>query len=66
MEIIEMLENYKEYVEILENGTVYVKDCLGFSDTWDEILQDLPEELYMILDDLKKLGYKVKWSSMDI
>ena len=59
MMAVEMLENFKEYVDVA--GTVvFVYD----TDGWMPI--DLPEELYIVLKELVDNGYKVEYESYNL
>ena len=74
MMTIEMLINFAEYAEIVtifagtdrEQSWIQIHDFEGFDDDWNEIMIDLPEELFPVLAELREQGWEIRYDSEDI
>jgi hypothetical protein len=74
MMTIEMLANFADYAEITtifagtarEQSWIQVHDFEGFDENWDEIMIDLPEEIFPVLDELAEQGWDIRYDSEDI
>ena len=74
MMTIEMLANFTEYAEITtiyagtdrEQSWIQIHDFDGFDENWDEIMIDLPEEIFPVLDELVEQGWEIRYDSEDI
>lgn len=58
--------NEFEMVILEKDNSIYVKDFEGFDENWEEIIVEIPDELWEILGQLKELGVKVRYASEDI
>lgn len=74
MMTIEMLTNFAEFAEIVtvfagtadEETWVQIHDFAGFDENWNEIMIDLPEEIYPVIAELRENGYEIRYDSEDI
>lgn len=74
MMTIEMLTNFAEYAEIMtifagtdqEQSWIQIHDFEGFDSDWNEIMIDLPEELFPVLAELREQGWEIRFDSEDI
>jgi len=74
MMTIEMLSNFTDYAEITtifagtdrEKSWIQIHDFEGFDENWDEIMIDLPEEIFPVLDELVEQGWEIRYDSEDI
>ena len=74
MMTIEMLTNFAEYAEIVtvfagtarEQSWIQIHDFEGFDSDWNEIMIDLPEELFPVLAELREQGWEIRFDSEDI
>ena len=57
----------EQYVEVIGDNTIYVRDFLGFTKDWDEIYQPTPDFVYNKISFCQDmLETDVEWASWDI
>lgn len=68
-ELLEMFEEYEELVYIREvRGEIWISvlDFEGFDENWNEIIIDIPMEVYERIAACELAGIHVDYASMDI
>lgn len=66
MNLKELFAGCEQYVEVVSDEEIRVIDFLYFTEDWDEIYQEIPDEVMDLVAECYEKGIEVDYSSMDI
>jgi len=65
-ELETMFKGYEEYVDVIRDNEIFVKDFAGFDEDWEEDLIDLPAIVAERIALCDAMGVEVNYESAEI